>query len=104
MRSESIPSLFTYDLNHLPAPNSKKEHPYKVDWTDVWKPKWAVKSGRYSGKWGDLFGAVEEKEVKEVRRRSFVGSLRSIRRNSRRSGAAEVKEEMEDWVAVFVQD
>lgn len=54
-------SLFTYDLSHLPAPETPLEKPYRVSWRDLLKPSASLGGGRGSGRFGDLGGAVERK-------------------------------------------
>ncbi|GAA5927733.1 hypothetical protein JCM3775_006066 [Rhodotorula graminis] len=62
----SSSTLLTYDLSHLPAPNSPRERPYRVSWTDVVRPSAFVRAGRGSGRCGDVWGAVERR-VEEPR-------------------------------------
>ncbi|GAA6004928.1 hypothetical protein JCM11491_002280 [Sporobolomyces phaffii] len=57
----STSTLFTYDLSHLPAPDTPLEQPYRVKFLDVLKPSGYLGGGRGSGKFGDRWGAVERK-------------------------------------------
>ncbi|GAA5983878.1 hypothetical protein JCM5350_007584 [Sporobolomyces pararoseus] len=57
----SSTTLYTYDLSHLPAPQTPLEKPYRVDWKDLLKPSTCLGGGKGSGKFGDRYGAVERK-------------------------------------------
>jgi len=69
----SSSTLLTYDLSHLPAPDSPRERPYRVSWTDVVRPSAFVRAGRGSGRCGDVWGAVERR-VEEPRGRGMDGA------------------------------
>ncbi|GAA5841232.1 hypothetical protein JCM9279_000585 [Rhodotorula babjevae] len=68
----STSTLLTYDLSHLPAPNSPRERPYRVSWGDVVRPSAFVRAGRGSGRCGDVWGAALTSET-QGRRWSWRG-------------------------------
>lgn len=62
LRSQpSTATLFSWDLAHLPAPRTPREHPYRVPWRKVLLPTSCLGGGRGSGMYGDQWGAVERK-------------------------------------------
>ncbi|GAA5889773.1 hypothetical protein JCM8208_001127 [Rhodotorula glutinis] len=83
----STSTLLTYDLSHLPAPNSPRERPYRVSWTDVVRPSAFVRAGRGSGRCGDVWGAVERRaeEPREGARGRAGATSRSEGDGRRRS-------------------
>ncbi|BGP15024.1 hypothetical protein JCM10213_002831 [Rhodosporidiobolus nylandii] len=80
-------TLFTYDLHHLPAPNTPRERPYKVRPTSLFLPTGFLGGGKGTGLYGDVCGAIERKAPPPApssgaaKRRSL--SLRSLTRLSR---------------------
>ncbi|KAK4057849.1 hypothetical protein OIO90_001068 [Microbotryomycetes sp. JL221] len=54
-------TLFSWDLSHLPAPQTPRERPYKVGLLTLLLPTIALGGGRGSGRFGDTYGPVERR-------------------------------------------
>ena len=105
--STSSQTLFSYDLAHLPAPDTPREKPYRVRPASLFLPSFLLDGGRGTGKFGDTFGPIERKG--EQRGPSTRFSLaKAIGRIGRpiRGGSDErrrKKESLDSWVAIVVE-
>ncbi|GAA5821983.1 hypothetical protein JCM3770_003033 [Rhodotorula araucariae] len=95
-------TLFTWDLAHLPAPRTPREAPFRVRWQEVVAPTACLRTGRGSGRCGDVWGAVErcaedkgDHRARDTRRRTALpavglglgGLRRSLSRVGRRASS-----------------
>ncbi|GAA5869914.1 hypothetical protein JCM3774_000527 [Rhodotorula dairenensis] len=69
----SMTTLLSWDLAHLPAPQTPRERPYRVSWKSVLLPTSCLGGGKGSGLYGDQWGAVERK-VSRTDRPSFAAA------------------------------
>ncbi|BGP47135.1 hypothetical protein JCM10450v2_002987 [Rhodotorula kratochvilovae] len=80
-------TLYSYDLAHLPAPHTPREAPYRVSWKAVLAPTVCLGGGRGSGRYGDVWGAVERRKEDDGRReRRRSAPLEGLRRSFSRVG------------------
>ncbi|KAK4055536.1 hypothetical protein OIV83_000082 [Microbotryomycetes sp. JL201] len=74
----SVATLFSWDLAHLPSPNSPREQPYKIGLMRLILPTIALGGGRGSGKYGDVYGPVERRMSRKTTCKSPRTCLESV--------------------------